>query len=60
MAAGVSDGTNAIFDDCVADYEPVLELPPTEHVVLETSRPLEQTIETLAAALGTWPARLVG
>ena len=60
MARGVSDGTNAIFDDFAAHYEPVLELPPTEHVVLETSRPLEQSIKTLAAALGSWPARLVG
>jgi predicted kinase len=57
---GVSDGTIAIFDDFAAHYEPVLELPPTEHIVLETARPLEQNINTLAASLGAWPASFVG
>src|SRR5262249_53173874 len=55
---GVSDGRRAIFDDFAARFEPVVELAPTEHVILDTSRPLEQSLEELRRALPVWPRGL--
>jgi uncharacterized protein len=56
----VSDGRLAIFDDFCARYEPVGELPPDEHLVLDTTRPIEESVETLRRSLETWPQGLVG
>jgi hypothetical protein len=52
MAASVSDGRLEIFDDFVARWEPVEELPPGEHLVVDTERSPEQTLATVLAALG--------
>ncbi len=46
----VSDGRLEIYDDFVARYEPVTELASTEHVAVDTSGPLEQSIERLSRA----------
>jgi predicted kinase len=58
--AQVSDGRLSIFDAFQAAFEPVSELDSGEHMVLETSRPIEETASALAARVGGWPARLVG
>lgn len=52
---GVSDGRLEIFDDFAARWEPVEELPESEHLVLDTSRPLAPDVEILRHRLTTWP-----
>jgi aminoglycoside phosphotransferase family enzyme/predicted kinase len=61
-AAGrqVSDGRLAIFDAFQAGFEPVSELGPDEHTILDTSRPFEETASALGARVAGWPPRLVG
>lgn len=61
-AAGpsVSDGRAEIFDDFKRSFEPITELAPDEHLVLETQLPLEQTRAILDEAVGAWPRGLVG
>ena len=56
---GVSDGRIGIFDDFVARFEPMSELSPGEHLVVDTSRPLAQTLATVRAHVQTWPRGLV-
>lgn len=52
-AAGpsVSDGNVAIFDDFARRFEPVDELDPSEHIVLDTGRPLEESVAQLRSLL---------
>ncbi len=56
----VSDGRLAIFDEFCARYEPVGELPPDEHLVLDTTTPINESLETLRRSLEAWPQGLVG
>jgi predicted kinase len=56
--AAVSDGRADIFDDFVARYQPPAELSPLEHLRLDTSRPLADTIAQLTAHIETWPKGL--
>jgi uncharacterized protein len=56
----VSDGRLEIFDAFCAQYEPVTELPADEHVVLDTTRPIHDSIDSLRKSLETWPRGLVG
>ncbi|MCA9648650.1 MAG: AAA family ATPase [Myxococcales bacterium] len=58
--ASVSDGRLEIFDDFVARWETIDELPAAEHVVLDTSRPLEDNLGRLREQVRTWPPGLVG
>lgn len=53
--ASVSDGRLEIFDDFVAKWENIDEFPSDEHVVLDTSKPIETTLVQLRASLQTWP-----
>ncbi|HXV63208.1 MAG TPA: AAA family ATPase [Vicinamibacteria bacterium] len=48
---GVSDGRLAIFDDFVKKWEPVTDLPKEEHFVVDTTKPLEQTMDQLRRRL---------
>lgn len=43
----VSDARASLLDEFIARWEPVDELEPSEHIVLDTSGPLEESIETL-------------
>jgi aminoglycoside phosphotransferase family enzyme/predicted kinase len=56
---GISDGRGAIFDDFCARWEPVAELSADEHVVLDTSRPLAESLAAVEAHVETWPRGLV-
>ncbi|MCA9691608.1 MAG: AAA family ATPase [Myxococcales bacterium] len=56
---GVSDGRLEILDDFLARWEEIDELAAEEHLTLDTSRPLAETLKALAAALPTWPQRPV-
>lgn len=53
--ASVSDGRLEIFDDFVAKWENIEEFPDDEHLVLDTSKPVETTLATLRARVQTWP-----
>lgn len=57
---GVSDGRAEILDAFAAGFEPVDELPPSRHIVVDTTRPLDQNLETLRRSLAAWPAGLTG
>lgn len=58
--AAVSDGRLAIFDDFCAKFEPMDELPPFEHVVLDTAQPVDKSLSHLRRMLDTWPRGLFG
>lgn len=45
--ASVSDGRLEIFDAFAASFEPVTELEPSEHVVVDTTRNIDLTLEQL-------------
>lgn len=57
---GVSDGRRAIFEDFVARVEQADELPTEEHLVLDTSAPLDVSRAALEERLRTWPPGLRG
>lgn len=54
-----SDGRAEILGDFVASWEPVTELPHGEHLILDTTQPLEASAATARRRLRTWPAGLV-
>lgn len=56
--AGVSDGRLEIFQDFLARWEETEELAPEEHRVVDTARPLAETLAELRQALPTWPPDL--
>lgn len=56
----VSDGRLEIFDDFLKKWEPVTELDPSEHVVLDTSKPMERSLEVLRERMPVWPDHLTG
>jgi predicted kinase len=43
----VSDGRVELLDTFAESFEPVTELPEAEHLVLDTRRPIAETIEQL-------------
>jgi aminoglycoside phosphotransferase family enzyme/predicted kinase len=47
----VSDGRLAIFDAFCARFEPIVELPPGEHIVLDTTAALDDTVDELRRRL---------
>jgi predicted kinase len=55
----VSDGRLAVFDAFCARYEPVTEISHDEHVILDTTRPLEETIARAREHLAAWPLGFV-
>ncbi|MEO8875115.1 MAG: AAA family ATPase [Polyangiaceae bacterium] len=55
----VSDGRLEIFDAFCARFQPISELPSPEHIVIDTSRPLEQNRQMLRSLLETWPRGFV-
>lgn len=56
--ASVSDGRLEIFDDFVAKWESIEEFSAEEHIVLDTSKPVETTAARLRGSLQTWPSGL--
>ncbi len=57
---GVSDGRLEIFEDFCARVEPVTELGARDHLVLDTSLPLEESVAALRERLAVWPRGLGG
>lgn len=58
-AHGVSDGRLEIFDAFCARVEPVVELSPDDHIVLDTTRPLEESIAAVRPRIDAWPPGFV-
>jgi uncharacterized protein len=56
----VSDGRLAIFDDFLREWQPPSELAPREHMVVDTSRPEEDTHREVTSRVTTWPEGLSG
>jgi aminoglycoside phosphotransferase family enzyme/predicted kinase len=55
----VSDATTEILDSFAAGYEPITELPPTEHITIDTSGPIERAFAQVTDEVETWPRGLV-
>ena len=56
---GVSDGRLEVFDAFRARYEAVDELAPDDHLVLDTTRSLGESVAALRARLECWPQGFV-
>jgi aminoglycoside phosphotransferase family enzyme/predicted kinase len=56
--SSVSDGRVDIYEDFVAQWQAVDELDPTQHVVLDSTRSLQENERTLREILPTWPPGL--
>jgi predicted kinase len=52
---GVSDGRLEILDDFLASFEEITELPREQHVVLDTTLPIEVSLAPACEALPRWP-----
>lgn len=52
----VSDGRLQVFDDFIARFEAVTELPAAEHLVLDTTSPVPAIEARLRSVLPAWPA----
>jgi aminoglycoside phosphotransferase family enzyme/predicted kinase len=59
-AESVSDGRLEIYDEFMARWEPVVELPPSEHLVVHTDRPMDGVLAGLEPRLPFWPDGLEG
>ena len=55
----ISDGRLQIFDEFVARYQPVTEIPESEHVIVDTTLPLERNSRTLSERIPGWPPGFV-
>lgn len=58
-ATATSDGRLEIYDAFASSFEPIRELPPTEHFTIDTSTSIEKTIARAHDIVETWPRRLV-
>jgi predicted kinase len=54
----VSDGRLEILEDFRARFEPVTELAGAEHVTIDTSRPIEESLAIVREHIATWPLGL--
>ena len=55
----MSDATPGIYEAFAAGYEPITELPPTEHVRIDTSRTKDDALAQAKREIETWPRGLV-
>ena len=51
----VSDGRLEIFDDFVASWQTVDELPEGEHIVVDTARPRQESVREIETVVASWP-----
>jgi aminoglycoside phosphotransferase family enzyme/predicted kinase len=57
---GPSDGRLEVFDAFAQGFEAVDELAPSEHLVVDTTRPLEGSLAPFRERVTTWPRGLTG
>lgn len=58
QATSVSDATLEILDTFAASFEPVTELPPTEHFVVDTSGSGDDALRRAEEIVAAWPRGL--
>ncbi len=56
--ASVSDGRLEIFDDFVARWQAIDEIPVGEHLVLDTSQSIDDNLAAIGEIVRTWPPGL--
>src|SRR5262249_21853294 len=54
----VSDGRLEIFDEFVARWAPPTEVPEHEHVIVDTTKPIDENAGFLGSRLPVWPPGL--
>jgi hypothetical protein len=54
----VSDATPAIYEAFAAGYEAISEMPPTEHVRIDTSGTIDEALAQVRREIETWPCGL--
>lgn len=59
VEAGVSDARVSLLEDFRSHFEAPDEVDPAERTVLDTTRPLEESLARLRTVVQTWPAGLV-
>jgi hypothetical protein len=57
--SSASDGRAEVLDAFAARFEPVAELPPTEHLRIDTTGSLDAALDAVEREVATWPTRLV-
>jgi uncharacterized protein len=55
----VSDATPGIYEAFAAGYEPIVELPPTEHFRIDTAGAIDDALAQATREIETWPRGLV-
>ncbi|MEZ4585149.1 MAG: AAA family ATPase [Gemmatimonadales bacterium] len=60
LGPSVSDGREEILQAFVSRFEPVDELPPEEHILIDTTGPFEVNLARLRASIPGWPTGLTG
>ncbi|HVH42904.1 MAG TPA: AAA family ATPase [Labilithrix sp.] len=60
QATSVSDATPGVLDAFSAGYEPIIELPPSEHVRMDTGGTADEALAAAMRAIATWPRGFVG
>ncbi len=56
----VSDARVSLLDDFAARFEPVCELATDEHVIIDTTGPLDDTVRQVEKRIPSWPPQLTG
>jgi len=56
----VSDATPEVVTAFAAGFEPIVELPPTEHLVVNTSGAIDVALVDVFREISAWPRGLVG
>jgi aminoglycoside phosphotransferase family enzyme/predicted kinase len=56
----VSDATPGVLHAFIEGYEPIRELPPTEHIPIPTDGPVGRAFAQIEQEIATWPRGLVG
>jgi predicted kinase len=57
--SSVSDATPDIYEAFSAGYEPITELPPTEHLRIDTAGTIDAALAQAKGEIETWPRGLV-
>lgn len=59
LESSVSDATPEIYEAFAAGYEPISELPPTEHLRIDTTGAIDDSVAQAKREVETWPRGLV-
>jgi aminoglycoside phosphotransferase family enzyme/predicted kinase len=60
QARTISDGRVELYDEFARSFEPVDELAPEHHIVVDTTTPLARSAAAIRQLLPAWPTDLTG